>query len=225
MHRSIDKKNILLYLFFFITLCTINNKSLEIKKIFSTEVIKFNVLGLSKSNNLAITNKLHKLLPVNIFFINKDSVDQIMSEYNLIEKYHIKKIYPKYLQIDIEPTKFLAKINGEESFLVGSNGKLIINQDTNKDLPFLFGKFDSEKFLEFKKAINDSEFQFKNFKSIFFFPSSRWDVKTINNVLIKLPVKDISKALKIAYKITTNDHLNHNTVIDLRIPNHIILKK
>ena len=105
------------------------------------------------------------------------------------------------INIQIEPTKFIAKIQRDEKFLIGSNGKLISNEYTNKVLPTFSGKFNSEKFLELKKNIDNSEFKLNELKSIFFFQSMRWDLKTTDDVLIKLPRKNLRNALKIAYKI------------------------
>ena len=72
--------------------------------------------------------------------------------------------------------------------------------------------------------MQNSNFKFSDFKSIFFYPSNRWDILTINDILIKLPEKNLDRALKIAYKIINNHQFNNNMVIDLRISNHIIVK-
>ena len=91
-------------------------------------------------------------------------------------------------------------------------------------LPFFFGRFNSERFLRFKEIVNNSEFKFKNFKSIFFYSSNRWDVQTNDDVLIKLPEKNLLKALKVAHKIINNNKFEDRRVIDLRISNHIIMQ-
>ena len=165
---------------------------------------------------------MNKLLFKSIYFIDKDNIDKIISQYNLIQKYKVKKIYPKEIRIDIEPTKYIAQINNGGSFLIGLNGKLIKTEKVNEELPFLGGRFDSKKFLEFHKIINASDFKFKDLKSIFFYPSARWDIYTNDDILIKLPEQNLSEVLRIAYKIIKDDQFNNNRVIDLRISNHII---
>ena len=225
MHQVIDKnKKILIYLIVLIILSTTSNKSLETKKNYSLKVNKIVVSGLSNDNNLQITKKLSDLLSRNIFFIDKSYIDTIILEYNLVEKYSVKKIYPKQVNIEIEPTKYIAEIKGSSQFLVGSNGKLISNEYTDKLLPLFFGKFNSEKFLEFKKIIKKSKFEFRDFKSIFFYFSNRWDVQTINGILIKLPKQHLTEALSIAHKIINDNQFKGNRVIDLRISNHVIIK-
>jgi cell division protein FtsQ len=226
MPQLIDKKNrIIVYLILFIVLSTISNKTLENQKNYLDTLIKINVSGLSNSKNLQIKKKLNELLFKNIFFIDKDSVNNIISQFNLVESYSVKKIYPKKINIKIKSTEFIARIKGSREFLVGSNGKLISNEYTDKTLPFIFGKFNSKKFLEFKKILDNSEFKLNDFKSIFFYPSERWDLETINNILIRLPEKNLSKGLNIAYKIINNDNFKHNKIIDLRVSNHVIIKK
>ena len=227
MHQLTDKKNIILtYAIFLLLLSTISNKSLEIKKDYNISINEINVSGLSKNYNLLIEDNLNQLLFKNIFFIDEDNIRKIMSKYNLIESYSIKKIYPKRIDIQIKQTKFIAKISGTNIFIIGSNGKIIKNenQKINKLLPLFVGKFNSEKFLEFKQFIETSSFKVTDFKSIVYHPSDRWDVLTIKNVLIKLPKKNLDIALKTAYNINKDNRFKDNTVIDLRIATHIIIE-
>ena len=227
MHQLTDKKNVILtYVIFLLLLSTISNKSLKIKKDYNISINEINVSGLSKNYNLLIEDNLNKLLFKNIFFIDEDNIRKIMSKYNLIESYSIKKIYPKRIDIQIKQTKFIAKISGTNIFIIGSNGKIIKNenQKINKLLPLFVGKFNSEKFLEFKQFIEISSFKVTDFKSIVYHPSDRWDVLTIKNVLIKLPKKNLDIALKTAYNINKDNRFKDNTVIDLRIAKHIIIE-
>ena len=225
MHQSIDKKkNIVIYLIFLILLSTTGNKSLEFQKINAVTINKINVSGLSSNNNLQITNKLKGLLFKNILFITQGNINKIISQYNLVESYSAKKIYPKRIDIKIKQTKFIAKISGNNKFLIGSNGKLVENETTNETLPFLFGEFNSKKFLKFKRIVENSEFKFIDFKSIFFYSSNRLDILTIDDILIKLPEKNLKETLRVAHKIIKNDEFKNNRVIDLRISNHIIVQ-
>ena len=226
MPQLIDKKNrITVYLIFFIILSTISNKGIENKKNYLDKFIKIDVSGLSNNKNLLIKKKLNELLFRNIFFISKDSINSVITQFNLVEHYSVKKIYPKKINIEIESTEFIARIKGSREFLVGSNGKLISDEYSDKVLPFIFGKFDSKKFLEFKKILESSGFKLSDFKSIFFYPHGRWDLQTSGDILIRLPEKNLSKKLGIANKIINNNHFKDNKIIDLRISNHIITKK
>ena len=223
MHQSIDKKNkVLLYLILLLILSTINNKKIDNQNKNLTKVTIINVSGLSEDKNLQIINKINKLINKNIFFINKKKINNIISGYNLVEQYSAKKVYPSTINIKIKPAKLIAVKNDDPKIFIGSNGKLIFDENMKKELPILFGEFNSKKFLEFSNVIKNSDFQFSDFKSIVFYVSKRWDIKTNNNILIKLPEKDIPEALKNAFMILKNNKLEINRVIDLRIPNRII---
>ena len=147
-----------------------------------------------------------------------------MNKHNIIEEYNIKKVYPSKLNINIKPTKFIAKVTGSNNLMVGANGKLIFNDQNNKTLPDIFGKFNSKYFLEFKENVDRSKFNFTEFKTILFFPSNRWDILTIDDILIKLPQKNISQSLNLAYKIIADEQFKVKNVIDLRIKSHLIIK-
>tara|TARA_B110001452_G_scaffold199229_1_gene169182 strand:+ start:3142 stop:3819 length:678 start_codon:yes stop_codon:yes gene_type:complete len=225
MHQLIDKKNkVIIYIIFLILLSTVVNKTHEKQNNYPILINKIDVIGLSADNNLRIVNKLDEFFYKNIFFINKKKINQIISEHTIIDKYYVKKIYPRKLNIKIEQAKFIAKVSGNSQLLVGSNGKIITNEVSNETLPYIFGEFDSKKFLEFKKNIDRSKFNIKDFKSIFFYPSNRWDVLTIDDILIKLPENNFLESLSLAYKILNDDQFINKKIIDLRIKNHLVIE-
>tara|TARA_B100000780_G_scaffold151964_1_gene106196 strand:+ start:1762 stop:2439 length:678 start_codon:yes stop_codon:yes gene_type:complete len=225
MRQLIDKKNkIVLYLIFLLILSSISNKNIKNQKNYSSTINKIHVTGLANNKNLQIVNKLNDLFYKNIFIVSKEEIIKIMSEFNIVEEYVVKKVYPSKLDINIKPTKIIAKISGNNALSVGSNGKLILTENVNNSLPYMFGEFKSKAFLEFKENIQDSEFNFTDIKSIFYYPSNRWDIITTNNVLIKLPEKELSNSLDFAYKIITNQLFENNKLIDLRISNHLIMQ-
>ena len=209
---------------FLFLLTTVINKTEINKKKDSIYINKINVSGLSNANNQEIVNNLDNLFHQNIFFIKKDKINKIISKHTIIEKFNVKKIYPKKLNIEIVQTEFIAKISGNNQILVGSNGKLIANEKSNLMLPYIFGKFDKKKFIEFKKIIDYSKFNFNDFSSIFFFPSNRWDILTKNNILIKLPEKNFLDSLDLAYKVIKDDKFKNKSIIDLRNLNHLVIK-
>ena len=224
MHQLIDKKNkISVYLILFFLLSTISNKKLQIQSNNFNTNIEVEVHGLSNNANLKIKKKLESLSYKNIFLIDRESVYKVMSKYNLIENYNIKKNYPKTINIQIKPTKFIARVKNNKEFLIGSNGKLISNVSIDTTLPILFGKFNSNELLELKKNIDNSKFEFTEFKSIFFFQSMRWDLQTYDDVLIKLPQQNLPNALKTAFQIIKDKQLTKLQVIDLRISNQVII--
>ena len=225
MHQSIDKKNkVIIYLVFLFILSTTSGKLLEQKKKFSLKIVNIKVLGSTIVKNLEIQNELNSILYQNILFLGKSEINKIINKHNIIEEYNIKKIYPSTLNIEIKPAKFIAKITNHNNLIVGSNGKLISGEHSDTILPSMFGEFNSKKFLKFTKNIELSKFNFDEFKAVYFFPSNRWDVVTIDNVLIKLPEKNVPKSLNRAHKIITSKLFKNKNVIDLRIKNYLIIK-
>jgi|TARA_B100000795_G_scaffold57799_1_gene38311 cell division protein FtsQ len=225
MHQSIGKKNkVALYLIFLILLSTTSEKFLKQQKKYSFKIDKITVAGLSDIKNQEIQNDLDSIFYQNIFILKKKKIQNIITKHNIIEEYSIKKIYPSTLNIEIKPTKFLAKVNDSNELIVGSNGKLISTKQNSNTLPNLYGVFNSKEFLEFKIKIEKSKFNFTEFKTIYFFSSSRWDILTIDDILIKLPQNNVSEALDIAYKIKTSTEFKNKNIMDLRIKNQLIVK-
>ena len=96
--------------------------------------------------------------------------------------------------------------------------------ENSQILPYIFGEFKSQDFLKLKKKITKSKFTFTRFKTLYFFPSNRWDILTNDNILIKLPQDNYLEALNLAYKIISNNKFKNKSLIDLRMNNHLIIK-
>ena len=224
MHQLIDKKRrILIYLFLLFVLSTVNIKINESQNIYSSKVNQINIEGLSKVDNTKIHNALDNLFYKNILLVDKEEIQKVMSKYNIVEEYNIKKIYPSTIEINIKPTNFVARLSSNDQ-LVGANGKLIDDKENKDVLPYIFGEFKSKDFLKFKKNITKSRFIFNKFKMLYFFPSNRWDILTYDDILIKLPQDNISKSLNLAYKVMSSNDFQNKNLIDLRINNHLIIK-
>ena len=224
MHQLIDKKNkIIIYLLFLLILSTTSKKFVENQNNYSIKINHINVVGLSDVDNLNITNELNNLLYENILLVAKNEIQKVISKYNVIEEYSIKKIYPSTINISIKPTKFVARLSNNDQ-LVGANGKLIEDKENSEILPYIFGEFNSQNFLKFKKNVSKSKFNFTKFKILYFFRSNRWDILTYDDILIKLPEHNISKSLNLAYKLINSNDFKNKNLIDLRINNHLIIK-
>ena len=225
MHQSIGKKNkIIVYLLFLFILSTTNGKFLENKHSINSKINHINIEGLSSTDNKKISNELNDLFYKNILLVRREEIQRVINKYNIIEKYTVKKNYPSTINIKIKPTKFVARLSKNDQ-LVGANGKLIFDKESKEILPYIFGEFNSKNFLNLKKNIEKSKFTFTKFKTLYFFPSSRWDILTSDDILIKLPQDNLSKSLSLAYKIINSDILNNKNFIDLRVSNHLIIKQ
>ena len=224
MHLLTDKKNkIIVYLLFLLVLSTTNGKFVGNQNNYSSKINNIIIEGLPNAETQKISNELNYLFYKNILLVNKNNIQKIISKYNIIEVYSVKKIYPSTININIIPTKFIARLSNNDQ-LVGANGKLIEGKQNSEILPQIFGEFDSLNFLQFKKITTRSKFTFANFKTLYFFPSNRWDILTYDGILIKLPQDNISKSLNLAYKIINNNDFKNKNLIDLRVNNHLIIK-
>ena len=227
MHQLTDKKKkYFLYFIIFLLLSTINNLSFIRSKELLSNIKTIEVSGLKNNLNLSIKKNFEFLLNNNIFQIDKELLINKLDLYNYLQNYKVFKIYPSKIIIKLTQTNLLATtIKDNQKYIIGSNGKLINFEifNLNNDLPHVFGNFSSEDFISLTKIINQTDFGYKNIKDIFIFPSGRWDIKTKNNITIKLPKEDIKYALIKAQKIIKSNELNDNNIIDLRIANQVIL--
>ena len=102
-------KQVLIYFFLLLLLGSITNINFQNIKILNLNKIK--VSGLDDKGNRELANKIENLKLKNIFSLNKNDLKNIIEINTLIENYKIFKIYPSTLDIKINKTKSLAKIN------------------------------------------------------------------------------------------------------------------
>ena len=221
MHQRKSKK-ILIYFFLLFLVGSINNINISNLKFQSVKNI--NVIGLENEDNSIISKKIKNLKLDNIYLINKKDLNTLIESNNLVEKYFIFKKYPSSLNINIDKTSFLARIskNGK-IYDLGSNGKLVENENSNNKLPLVFGNPEIVEFFNIKKIIDESQISFEEIESLYFFLSKRWDLELRNNIIIKLPNDNIKESLKLASEFLHNNEFKDIKIIDARIKNQIIL--
>ena len=71
--------------------------------------------------------------------------------------------------------------------------------------------------------IDNSIFDFKEIKNLYYFKSKRWDIETKDGLLIKLPKENLVKSFELFINILNNKDLQNMNIIDLRQNNQIIL--
>jgi len=220
MLQQINKK-IIFYISLVIILGTFNNKNL--KNFDLPKINMVNIEGIEFNDNEYL--KIMNLIKLNnLLSIQKSQIKEILNSNNLIEEYEVFKKYPSSLEIKIEKTNFLAStnINGK-NYLVGSNGKFINTKDYSQNLPFIFGNFETEKFLEFKNIILQTDFKYNNIKNFYYFPSGRWDIEMISGVLIKLPITGIKESLNLSIDLLEDIKFSNIKILDIRQKNQIVI--
>ena len=221
MHQQKGKK-ILIYLFLFLIVGSINNTVLTNIRFDTIKSIQ--ISGLNQNQNTNLLESIKELNLKNIFFLNGNEISKIISSNNLVENYEIFKKYPNALDIKIEKTDFLAKINNNgKIFLIGTNGKLSDVKFSDKELPFIFGKPKIKEFIKFTNIIEQSKLSFNQVKNLYFFPSKRWDLELKNNVILKLSKDHTKLSLDQAFEILNDNNFNDIKIVDARIKNQIIL--
>ena len=221
MHQQKGKK-ILIYFFLFLLVGSINNTALT--KIKFEKIKNIQISGLNQNQNLNLLESIQVLNLKNIFFLNGSEISKIIASNTLVESYEIFKKYPYALDIKIEKTDFLAKINNNgKIFLIGSNGKLSDVKFSNKELPFIFGKPNIDEFIEFTNTIENSKFSLSEIKNLYFFPSKRWDLELKNNIILKLSKDHARLSLDQAFEFLNDNNFKNIKVVDARVKNQIIL--
>ena len=221
MHQRKSKK-ILIYFFLLILVGSINNDSINNLKL--EKVKNVNIFGLEKKDQKIILYNLNNLDLKNIFFINKKKIQNIIDSNSLVEEYNVIKRYPHSININIKKTSFIGKINNNgKFFLIGNNGKLSDNNNSEIELPYIFGNPDIKEVLELKKIIDQSNIDYSQIKSLYYFKSNRWDLKFTNSIVIKLPEKIEKETLDKISIFLKNIKLENKEIVDARIKNQIII--
>ena len=221
MQLRLNKK-IFFYVFLIVFLSTLNNKFFsEIKfKIIDEITIK----GLEGKEKRDLLNSLELLNLKNIFFLNKFELIKKLDANELIENYTVFKRYPSSLEIRINKTKFLANVFKDgKSFVLGSNGKLIETIGKNDNLPNIFGDYNKDSFFSLLKSIKKSNFELSEIKNLYFFKSARWDIETNNNMIIKLPKKNLENSINLSLDLISSNKFKNIKILDLRQDKQVII--
>lgn len=215
-------KRILLYIFIFLLIGTINNK--DFKNLQFPKINQINVTGLSNEKNIKISESLEPLKIYNLFFLDRFKIDTVVGSNNFIEELTVFKKYPSSLNIKLKETNLLAYINKDgKNLYLGSNGKLIESVNKVEEAPYIFGDFKIKDFFKLKDIIDRSNFKYDEIKNLFFFPSNRWDIETHSGIVIKLSSSRLEENLKLSLQILEDMSQKKIKIIDLRQKNQVII--
>ncbi len=215
-------RKILIYIFLFLIIGTLSNKNLNDGRFI--EVNEIIVFGLDEENSRKIIDKLKLLQLGNLFFLDKNKIEEKIMSNSLVEKYSVFKKYPSSLKIKIDKTEFFAQVvKNDIYFFLGSNGKLIKTNKLDDNIPTIIGDFENENFMKLKKATDESNFDFFSIKKLFPHKSGRWDLELESGTFVKLPKDGILASLKFLILILEENKEKKINKIDLRQKNQIIL--
>ena len=227
MLQLINKNKIYFYLISFLFLSTISNKQYfnEFKKNFTISKIDIQIDKTYLKQ--IIFQKTKFLIDSNIFFIKAEILKDELNKLNYLENIEIKKKYPSTILIKAKKTKYVAiTYMNQKKFFLGLNGKLILSEKVYDQykLPTIFGKFKISEFFYIKNLLSKQKIDLKKIKKYYFHKNKRWDLYFEKNILLMLPNKNIEESLKLFKGFKAVNAIEANTIIDLRVPNRLILK-
>jgi cell division septal protein FtsQ len=221
MHQRISRK-IIIYLFLFTILASVNNLKYINLQIFKIDQI--NISGLDNIDNTNLHESIKNFKNKNIFFVDNFEISKNINSNNFVEEFKVFKEYPSTININIIKTNFLGitKINNID-YLIGSNGKFIKKTDKQIiKLPFIFGSINVDEFLILNEFLNKSNFELSKIESFYYYQSKRWDIKTKKGLIIRLPSELNVNLLNEVLQILEDEKFKDIKTLDFRQKNQII---
>jgi cell division protein FtsQ len=221
MHQRISRK-IIIYLFLFTILASVNNLKYINLQIFKIDQI--NISGLDNIDNTNLHESIKNFKNKNIFFVDNFEISKNINSNNFVEEFKVFKEYPSTININIIKTNFLGitKINNID-YLIGSNGKFIKKTDKQIiKLPFIFGTINVDEFLILNEFLNKSNFELSKIESFYYYQSKRWDIKTKKGLIIRLPSELNVNLLNEVLQILEDEKFKDIKTLDFRQKNQII---
>jgi len=171
-----------------------------------------------------IKKKISFLYEENLFFLNNKKIISKLQELDLIDSIEIKKIYPNQIKVKIFEKQILAIIQNKKEKNYYTNKGLINYKKLNgfEDLPVVFG--DNKSFEIFYNNLVKIDFPISDIKKFYLFESKRWDIITLENQIIKLPIKNYDLSLKNFIKLKNQTNFRKYKTFDYRIKDQLILK-
>tara|TARA_Y100000816_G_scaffold138064_1_gene97700 strand:- start:4534 stop:5220 length:687 start_codon:yes stop_codon:yes gene_type:complete len=219
-------KKIYLYLICFLFLSTAMNHKFPkiLKDNFLLKNIKINIESPYIKSQIELS--LNNLMNNNIFFLDKKNIENRLMKFDYLENVFVTKNYPSTLIINANMTELLAiTFLDQKKYFVGNNEKFILAKELNndKELPLIFGKFSIQDFIKIKKILANEGIDQKKINKFYYHKNKRWDIFYKNNIIIKLPDKNVKYAVKLLKQFLKFNEIKTNSIIDLRINNRLIL--
>ena len=224
--RLIDKRRIYFYLILLLVLLSIHNKN-TINAI--SNFFKINTITLEGNIDEDLQKDLKLALDefynLSIFSVRLKNINDILNNYSIISEYKVRKQFPSIIQIELSKTRILAYFfEDNQKTFIGENGKKILKiNKISGELPLIIGEVDIEKFLNLKRILIQNGFKLNDFNKFYFFKSNRWDLVYKDNIIIKLPEKNLVTSINLFKQIIENQNISDLNIIDLRIKNKFIL--
>ena len=202
----------------------------KIFEILKNEVIlqSFNFTNLQNLSEDQLKTQLaiyknKSLLEIDINLISENLIK--MAE---VKSVIVEKKFPNILKIEVKETKPFALWSYKSNTNVISKDGKILNFDNlrNYELPVVKGPKANLNAKNLIEIINDYEYLNNRIVSADFISEYRWNVLFKDNILVKLPYKNVKQSIKLLNKVLKNNlnNLNQKKLIDLRVQGRIFFK-
>ena len=208
-------------LFFLLTTITSQQKLI---------LTNFNLKKINIENNFLLKeadlkNQLNQFYGKNLIFLKNIEVEKALLKNSFIESFTLRKEYPNTLKIKIFEKKPLAiLINKKKKFYLSEKVDLIKFQNFKnyEKLPLVLGN--QEEFRVLYDNLKEISFPINHIKNFTLYESNRWDLETVDQIIIKLPPKNYIKSLGNFLTIKGNENFTKYKIFDYRIKDQLILK-
>ena len=194
------------------------------------KVKNIKIIGAEKANPYELRQILSSNLN-NLITFDQGHAKTLLEEVGWVKRVNIKKVFPNTLSINvIESDPFAIFYNDQDTFLIDIDGEMISsNPDMNKygSLLIVRGEKAEVKLSEIIKEINI------NFPEVIdkvngleFIDKRRWNLFLSNDLLVKLPDKEINESLRNLKKLFNDKQILDSNIIevDLRIKGRAVIK-
>ena len=115
---------------------------------------------------------------------------------------------------------------GKEQYILDSLSNLIALEGNleEKKLPKVFGLEAETDFINFFNQLISNKFPKNRIKSYTYFQINRWNLKLINEQIIKFPSKKRKEAIQQSVELLDREDFKKYKVIDLRIDGKIVVE-
>ena len=174
-----------------------------------------------------IVERLAHIYEKNILFIERNDVEKPLKSIDFLEKIEVKKKYPNTIIIKVYETKPIAILfKKNHKYLLDSSSNLITFSENMliDDLPSVFGEGAEQDFINFYNQLENNNFPNQKIKNFYYFQIGRWDLKLLNDLIIKFPASKIIEAIQQSVELLTRKDFENYNVIDLRIHGKIVVE-
>ncbi len=193
-------------------------------------ISKFNVKEIRVENNSIVKeSEIQKLLnPIyneSLLFLKNKEIEKAVMQNSFIASFKVKKKYPSTLIIKIFEKKPIGiLLNEKKKYYLSEKIELIefMNLPDYQNLPYILGNKDEFKSLYLN--LSKIDFPIDIIKKYSFFETGRWDLKTFDNNIIKLPPKNYLKNLKNYLSVRKEESFKKYKIFDYRLHNQLIMK-